>query len=243
MKRKPAPKFWPIHRKEHVWTTEPKPGPHPISRCFPLMLIVRDILGLAKTRKETKTIVSQGKIKVDGKVQLEELFPIGLMDVISIPEMKKAYRILPSKKGLILHPIGKTETLFKLCRIKNKKILKGGHIQLNLHDGRNIRVQVEDPRKPKEDIFQTLDVLKISVPGQEVTAHLKLAKDMHVIIIGGKNVGKLGKIVAIEKRPNQKRRALIGTVEDKNGNQFQTTLALILVVGDSKPLISLPEDD
>jgi small subunit ribosomal protein S4e len=207
------------------------------------MLIVRDILGLARTRRETKTIVSQGKIKVDGKVQLEELFPIGLMDVISIPEMKKAYRLLPSRRGLILHPIGKTETMFKLCRIKGKNILKGGRIQLNLHDGRNIRVQVEDPRKPKEDIFQTLDVLKISVPGQEVTAHLKLATDMHAIIIGGKNVGKFGKIVAIEKRPNQKRRALMGTVEDKNGNQFQTTLDLILVIGDTKPWISLPEGD
>ena len=243
MKRKPAPEFWPIHRKEFVWTTEPKPGPHPILHCLPLMLIVRDILGLAKTRRETKTIVSQGKIKVDGKVQLEELFPIGLMDVISIPEMRKAYRILPSKRGLILHPIGKTETLFKLCRIKDKNILKGGRTQLNLHDGRNIQVPVEDPKKPKEDIFQTLDVLKISVPSQEVTTHLKLAKNMHAIIIGGKNVGKFGKIVAIEKRPNQKRRALMGTIEDKNGNQFQTTLGLILVVGDSKPLISLPEDD
>lgn len=52
LKRKPAPKTWPIHRKEQVWTIKPRPGPHPISRCLPLTLVVRDILGFAKTRKE-----------------------------------------------------------------------------------------------------------------------------------------------------------------------------------------------
>ncbi|UCG45041.1 MAG: 30S ribosomal protein S4e [Candidatus Bathyarchaeota archaeon] len=243
MKRNPAPRFWPIHRKELVWTTEPKPGPHPIFRCLPLLLIIRDILGIAKTRKEAKTIISQGMINIDGKAQHEEHFPTGLMDVISIPEMKKTYRILPSRKGLILHPIGKNETAFKLCRIMGKNTLKGGYIQLNLHDGRNIQIQVEDPRKTKEDVFEALDVLKIHIPKQEIAGHLKMAKNMHAIIIGGKNVGKSGKIIAIEKRPNQKRQELLGTIEDKNGNQFQTTLALIMVVGDTKPWISLPGDN
>lgn len=243
MKRRPAPKFWPIHRKEFVWTIEPKPGPHRISHCLPLVLVVRDILRLAKTRKEAKTIISQGKIRVDGKVQLEEHFPIGLMDVISIPEMKKTYRILPSKKGLILHPIGKEEAPFKLCQIKDKNILKGGHLQLNLHDGRNIKVQVEDPQKPEEDVFQTLDVLKTDIPSQEIVAHLKLAEGMLAVIVGGKNVGKYGKIVAIEERPNQKRRDSLVTIEDKNNSHFQTTLSLIFVVGDTQPWISFPEDD
>jgi len=243
LKRKPAPKFWPIHRKEFVWVVRPKPGPHPTSRCMPLALIVRDILGFAKTRKEAKTIISQGKIKVNGKLQLEELFPTGLMDVISIPEMKKTYRILPSEKGLFLHSIGPEEALFKLCRIENKTVIKGGHMQLNLHDGRNIQVQVEDPQKPEKDVYQTLDVLKTSVPSQEITAHLKLGKDMHAIIVGGKNVGKYGKIVTVEKRPSQKRRGSLVTIEDENGNRFQTTLNFIFATGDTRPWISLPEDN
>ena len=242
LKRKPAPKFWPIHRKEFVWVVRPKPGPHPISRCMPLALIVRDILGFAKTRKEAKTIISQGKIKVNGKLQLEELFPTGLMDVISIPEMKKTYRILPSEKGLFLHSIGSEEALFKLCRIENKTVIKGGRMQLNLHDGRNIQVQVEDPQKPEKDVYQTLNVLKTSIPSQEITAHLKLGKDMHAIIVGGKNVGKYGKIVTVEKRPGQKRRGSLVTIEDENGNRFQTTLNFIFATGDTRPWISLPED-
>ena len=100
LKRKPAPKFWPIHRKEAVWTVKPKPGSHSLLSCIPLTLLIRDIFGFAKTRKEAKTIVSQGKIRVDGIVQREELFPIGLMDVVSIPDVEKVYRILPSRPGI-----------------------------------------------------------------------------------------------------------------------------------------------
>jgi small subunit ribosomal protein S4e len=243
LKRKPAPKFWPIHRKEAVWTVKPKPGPHPLSRCIPLALVVRDILKLAKTRKEAKTIISQGKIKVNGKVQREELFPIGLMDVIFISEIEKTYRILPSEKGLFLHSIGADEVEFKLCRIEDKTVVRGGHIQLNLHDGTSTLIRVENPKKPEEDVYQTLDTLKLSIPDQEAIGHMKLTVGASAIFIGGKNMGKYGKITAIEEKPNQKRRGLLVTVEDKNGNSFQTTLNFVFVIGDTKPSISLPEVD
>jgi small subunit ribosomal protein S4e len=242
LKRKPAPKFWPIHRKEAVFTVKPRPGPHPFSRCIPLVLIVRDILGAAKTRREAKKIISQGKIWVDGKVQKEERFPAGLMDVISIPEMEKAYRVLPSPKGLTLFPIEKKEEAsFKLCRIENKTTVKGGHVQLNLHDGRNVLIRVKDANHPEEDVFETLDTLKISLPDQEIVGHFKLAEGAPAIIIDGKNIGKFGKIVNIEKRPGQKRRKNLVTIEDGDGNQFQTTLDYVFVVGDKEPHISLTE--
>jgi len=242
LKRKPAPKFWPIHRKEAVFTVKPRPGPHPFSRCIPLILIVRDILRIAKTRKEAKKIISQGKIWVDGKVRKEERFPAGLMDVISIPEMDKAYRVLPSQKGLTLFPIERKEEVgFKLCRIENKTTLKDGHIQLNLHDGRNLLIRVKDANHPEEDVFETLDTLKVNLPDQEITGHFKLIKNAPALIIDGKNVGKFGRIAEIEMRPGQKRRKALVTIEDKNGNQFQTTLDYVFVIGDKQPHISLTE--
>lgn len=243
LKRKPAPKFWPIHRKEAIWTVKLKPGPHPLSRCIPLALVVRDILKFAKARKEAKTIISQGKIGVNGKVQREELFPIGLMDVISIPDSEKTYRVLPSEKGLILHPIGTNEAEFKLCRIENKTVVRSGHVQLNLHDGRSMLIRVGDPKKPEEDVYQALDTLKLSIPEQEFMAHMKLTVGAPAIIIEGKNVGKYGKITAIEEKPSQKRRDLLVTIEDKNGNRFQTTLNFIFVLGETEPSISLPKVD
>ena len=243
LKRKPAPKFWPIHRKEAVWTVKPKPGPHPLSRCIPLALVVRDVLKFAKTRKEAKTIISQGKIKVDGKVQREEFFPTGLMDVISILDSEKTYCVLPSEKGLVLHPIGTEEAEFKLCRIENKTVVRGGHVQLNLHDGGSMLIRVNDPKKPEEDVYQTLDTLKLSIPEQGFVAHMKLTVGAPAIIIGGKNVGKYGKITAIEEKPSRKRRDLLVTIEDKSGNLFQTTLNFIFVLGETESSISLPEVD
>jgi small subunit ribosomal protein S4e len=243
LKRKPAPKTWPIHRKEEIWTTKPKAGPHPISRCLPLVLIIRDILGFAKTRKEAGTIVSEGKIRVDGKIRRERRFPIGLMDVVSIPEIEKTYRILPSEKGLILHPIETKEVVFKICRIENKTTLKDGHVQLNLHDGTNIKVQVKDPLKPEEDIYKTLNSLKVSIPDLEILEYMKLDEGAPAIIVGGKNVGIHGKIVSIEEKHGQKRRNLLVTIEDKKRNRFQTTLDFVFVVGSKTPFISLPEAD
>jgi len=243
LKRKPAPKFWPIHRKEAIWTVKPKPGPHPLSLCIPLTLVVRDILKLAKTRKEAKTIISQGKMKVNGKIRREESFPIGLMDVISIPEIEKTYRILPSEKGLFLHSIGADEANFKLCRIEDKTVVRGGHIQLNLHDETNMLIRVGNPQKPEEDVYQTFDTLKLSIPDQKVIGHMKLTVGASAILVGGKNIGKYGKIIAIEEKPNQKRKDLLVTIEDKNGNRFQTTLNFVFVLGDTEPSISLPEVD
>jgi len=243
LKRKPAPKHWPIHRKEAVWTVKPKPGPHPISRCLPLTLIVRDILGFAKTRSEAKKIISQGKVLVDGKIRREERFPAGLMDVISIPEIKKNFRILPSPKGLVLHPISEDEATFKLCKIEDKTTVKDGHIQLNLHDGSNVLVKVADPKNPEEDSYKTMGTLKLSIPEREVLEYARLKEGASAIIIGGKNMGRHGKILEIEKAPGKKRRNLLVTLEGEKGNRFQTILNFVFVVGEKEPYISLPEVD
>jgi small subunit ribosomal protein S4e len=240
LKRKPAPRFWPIHRKEFVWVVKPSPGPHSLESCLPLAIILRDILGFAKTKKEAKTIVSQGKIYVDGNVRREDDFPTGLMDVISILDVDKHFRLLPSKKGLILHPINKDEAGFKLCRIENKAMVKNGHLQLNLHDGSNILVKVVDPKNP-QDVYETLDTLKISLPERQILQHIKLKENDFAIITGGKNIGKHGKIVEIESAKGKKRRNTLAVIEDEKGNRYQTILNFVFAIGEKQPLISLPE--
>jgi len=241
LKRKPAPKFWPIHRKEFIWTVKPEPGPHPIFNCMPLTLVIRDVLGLAKTQREVNAIISEEKIMVDGKVQRDSLFPAGLMDVISIPDVGRTYRVVPSEKGLTLHPIEKEEAGFKLCRIESKTVMRGGHIQLNLHDGRNVLIRVNDPKKPEEDVYRSMDTLKMSLPDQEIIGHTKLAEGASAMIIGGKNAGRYGKIVAMEERTAQKRGKQLVTIEDTHGKRFQTILDFVFVIGETEPWISLPE--
>ena len=241
LKRKPAPKFWPIHRKEYVWVVKPKPGPHSLEHSLPLTVVMRDVLDFAKTKKEAKTIISQGKVLVNGEVRKEEAFPIGLMDLMTIPDAEATYRVLPHEKGLVLHPVGKDEATFRLCRIENKKIVNNGHVQLNLHDGTNKLNKVADPKDPHEDVYQTLDVVKVAIPSGEIIGQMKLAKDATALIIGGQNRGIHGKIVDMEEVPGKKRRSLLATIEDARGRRFQTILDFVFVAGDGGQAISLPE--
>ena len=243
LKRENAPVFWPIHRKEFTWTVNPRPGPHPINSCIPLLIIVRDILCLAKTRNEAKKIISKGLIFVDGKIVRDEKFPAGLMDVISIPELKKNYRILPTKKGLILHAISEHEAKFKICRIENKLYLSEGKVEVNLHDGRNLLTSVENINSTKKDIFKTFVTLKINLPDQEILESMELNKGMLTLIIDGKNIGKYGTIKAIDVQPRKKRKNNLITIEDKDEKIYQTILKYAFVVGDNIPRISLPNEE
>jgi small subunit ribosomal protein S4e len=241
LKRKPAPRFWPIHRKEFTWAVRPTPGPHSSMKCMPLAIVLRDTLGFANTRKEAKTIVAQGRVLVDGKIRRNDDFPVGVMDVISIPDAGKAFCVLPYYKGLLLNEIDMEQSRFKLCRIEDKTTGKNGHVQLHLHDGSNVIVKVADPKNPQEDKYQTLDTLKISLPEKQILEHTKMKEKDFAAIIGGKNVGKFGKIVEIEKAEGRKRRSALVTVEDEKGNRYQTILEFVFAIGEAKPLISLPE--
>jgi small subunit ribosomal protein S4e len=242
LKRKPAPRFWPIHRKEDVWIVRPSSGPHSLEKCLPLSIVLRDILKVAETRKEAKKIITQGKVYVDGKVRIEDDFPVGLMDVISMPDLNKFYRVLPSHKGLFLNPISKEEASFKLFRIEDRTIAKNGSSQIALHDGTNMLVKAEDPDKP-EVVYETFATLKLGLPEKQVLDQLKTEKGNIAIITGGKNIGKHGKIVEIEKTVAKKRRNALVVVEDEKGDRYQTILDFVFSVGGAKSLISLSEAD
>ena len=235
-----APAFWPILKKEYHWVVKPSPGPHPLERSLPLLIIVREILGLAKTSREARKIIAEGHIKVDGRVRRNYKYPVGLMDVLEITKLDKWFRIIPYPvKFFKLHEISKDEAKYKLVRIENKTTVKGGHIQLNLHDGRNILIRVSDPTNPEEDVYETFDTLKITVPEQDIIGHYKFEEGAIAIVVDGRNVGRVGRIVGITKM--MKKRMNIVTLEDKNGNKFQTIQDYIFVIGKENPEISLPE--
>jgi len=235
-----APAFWPILRKEYTWTVKPSPGPHPIERAIPLLILVRDILGHAKTAREARRLIAEGHFKIDGRVRRNYKYPVGLMDVLEIVDTKETYRVVPVPvKVLGLVKISKEEAGFKLCRIEDKTTIKGGHIQLNLHDGRNYIVRVSDPTNPVEDTFNTLGVVKLAVPKQEILGYIPLKEGVLSIIIGGRNVGRVGRVIEIHR--GVRRFRSIVTLEDKNGNKFQTSLEYIFPIGMDRPLITLPK--
>jgi len=236
-----APEFWPILRKEYKWTVKPSPGPHPLERCLPLLILVRDIFKYAKTGKEARRLIGEGRFKVDGRVVRNYKFPVGLMDVIEITDVNEFYRILPTPiKVLWPHKIPKEEAGLKPCQIINKTTVKGGHIQLNLHDGRNVLVKVADPRNPVEDIYETLGTVLISLRENTIVNYIPLKEGVIAIVYGGRNVGRVGKIIEIIPSA-LKRRKYIVTLEDNAGRRFQTSLEYVFPIGIDKPVITLYE--
>ena len=237
LKRNPAPSFWPIHRKEYTWVVKPSAGPHSLENCLSLTLVLRDILGVAKTKKEAVMILSEGKVVVDGKVRRKADFPVGLMDVISLSDLNKFYRVLPSHKGLFLNSISKEEAKFKLCRVEDKTTVPNG-VQIALHDGSNLLVKVADPKNPKEVLYETFDILKLSLPDKQVVNVIKTKEGNLAVITGGKNIGKQGRIMEIEKTEAKKRRNALVVIEDEKGSRYQTILDFVFSVGEKQPLIS-----
>ncbi len=241
LKRKPAPAFWPIHRKDKPWVAKPSSGAHSLNESLPLTLVLRDILGVAQTRKEAILILTQGKVLVDGKIRKKDDFPVGLMDVVSMPEVGKYYRVMPSHKGLVLAPISKEESQVKLFRVEDKTTVRNG-VQLAFHDGSNMLFKVADPKNPIEVVYDTFDILKVTFPEKQVIQSVKTKEGNIAVITGGKNIGKIGKIVEIEKTEAKKRRNALVVVEDSAGTRYQTILDLVFSIGETEPLIKTLEE-
>jgi small subunit ribosomal protein S4e len=239
LKRLNTPAFLQIKRKHGKFFVKPTPGPHLMRLCLPLLHVVRDLLKIVDNHREAKKLIGLGYFKVDGRIIKDKGFPIGLMDVLSIEKMNKHYRILPdSHYGLILHEINEKESNFKLCRINNKTNIKGGHLQLNLHDGRNILIKINDPRSPKEDVYKRMDVLKISIPEQEIIKVLNFKENNLAIIMSGKNIGQVGKILNILKRFGPK----ASTVSiEHNGSHTETLYDYTFIIGEDQSEIDLPK--
>ncbi len=230
LKRLNAPRTLQLHRKEETWTVKSSPGPHPLEKSIPLSLIIRDYLNLADTLKETKRIIANGEILVDGIKRKSHKFPCGLMDVISIPKIKKDYRVLFNRRGkLTILPISSKDATWKLCRIENKTIVKGKQIQLNLHDGNNKIV--------KKDEYKTGDVLKLSFKDQKIDDTFKFEKGTISMIIGGSHIGEVANIDDIEIIYS----SIPNLIKMKGKTDFSTHQKYVFPIGKAKPIIELPE--
>lgn len=139
LKRLAAPRFAPVARKQFVWLAKPMPGTHAAQESIALLALVRDVLNLADNAREAKRIIRGGDLLIDGRVVKRERFPIGLMDVVSMPKMGKHYRVVvDDHERATLKEIPEKSASFKLCKIERKGNVKGNKIQVGLHDGRNL---------------------------------------------------------------------------------------------------------
>ena len=225
-KRISVPNSWQISKKSNKWVTTTRPGPHNKQQSIPLGVVLRDMLGVVDTRAEAKRILSEGSVLIDGIVRKDLRFPVGLLDVISIPLENGAYRVLLDRKGrLEVHKL-EDSNANKLCRINGKTIIKGGAVQLNLNDGTNLLGSNE--YKPKDSII-------LSLPDKEIVKHIKYQVGNLALIVGGRHTGEIGTI----KEINTVRSSRHNTVSISGDYDFETIEDFVVIIGKKEPEIKL----
>lgn len=158
---------------------------------------------------------------------------MGLMDVVEIVPTNEVYRMVPHPtKFLWPVPISQEEARYKLCRIENKTMVKGGQIQLNLHDGRNIQLPYEEGSK-----YDTLDSVLIDIAENKIVDYVKLELGSLGLIVDGKNVGYYGKITEIVQT-YRKRESTVKIITNE-GKEVRTIVDYLFAVGKEKPLITI----
>ena len=226
LKRLVAPRSWSIARKENVWTTRPMPGKHSLEGAIPISTILRDYLNICDTKREAKIIMNDGAVLVDQRIVREPKTAVGLMDVISLPKMKIHLRTVLDNHGRIQFVgVNATEAKWKLVRVENKVVVKGGKTQLNLHDGTNL---ISDKK------VKTGDVLQLSLPSMKIKKRLEFKEGAQALIIGGAHVGSIAKIKEIEITRSTKPNLVMY-------DDFQTIKPYSFIVGEKKAMVTLPE--
>ena len=228
MKRLAAPRTWPLKRKASVFVAKQTAGAHSLEESMAAVTVLRDMIGACDTAREAKRIIGNREMLVDGKPVKSPKQPVGFMDVVSVPKMGLAYRVLLTDKGkLALVPIEDDEAGWELCRIEDKTVVKGGKFQLNLSGGRNIVLD--------ENQYKCGDTLKIAFDGQQVLDHYPMAENATVFIRTGSQAGavKTLKSVEVVNGPAPNLALFTDGTETVTGNCF--------VIGASAPAIKLPE--
>lgn len=215
-----APKAWTILRKVNKWTLRPKSGAHPFERSLPLGTLLKQT-NHAKTTKETKYIINQKTVMVDGKMIKDIHTSCGFMDIISVKDSTPIRCTIDKKGRLSFIEIPQGEESKKICRITGKKTIRNGKIQYALLGGRTIL---------SKEKYNVGDSLVIEVPSQKVLEHYPLEKNHSAFLLGGAHIGNVVKINSIEGDK------ILCT---KNGENIETSKHIALIVGKDKPALRL----
>jgi len=231
LKRLNAPKSWMLDKLGGIFAPKPSSGPHKSRECLPLIILLRNRLKYALTKKEVQLILMQRLIKVDGKVRTDSNFPAGFMDVIDIAKTDEKFRLLYDTKGrFAIQKISADEAKFKLCKVRKLQLGTKGIPFLGTHDGRTIRYP--DP------VIKVNDTIKVNIETGKIVETIKFDVGNLVMITGGRNLGRVGVITSKEKHPGS---FDIVHIKDVVGNAFATRTSNVFVIGKgSKSLVSLP---
>lgn len=186
LKRLAVPITWNIRRKASKFVARPHGY---LESAMPVAVILKEMLELSSGRSETKKIVRDGKVRVDGKTVRDDKLPAGLMAVISIEGVGDFRMLLNARGCLFLRKTDSKEAGVKPCRLVSKTTVRKGRTQFGFHDGRTSLSEIKGS--------QIGDTVVFSIPDFKVRKHLKLEKGAGVYLTGGSNVGSTGVVESI----------------------------------------------
>jgi len=247
LKRLNAPNHWMLAKLGGIYAPRPSQGPHKLRECLPLVLILRNRLKYALTRRETIMIAMRRLVRVDGKVRADINYPTGFMDVIHIDKTNETFRLLYDVKGrFVLHKITDKEASYKLCRVQQLSTAKKATIGRNpfntgsraaipyvvTHDGRTIRYP--DP------LIKVNDTVKVDLATGKIVDFVKFEVGNICTVTRGANAGRVGLVTNVEKHDGSHS---IVHIKDRSDHQFATRLENVFILGkNTQPGISLPKD-
>jgi small subunit ribosomal protein S4e len=231
LKRIAAPKHWMLDKMGGAYTVRPSGGPHKLRECLPLVLLLRNRLKYALTRREVMYIARQRLVKVDGRIRIDPRYPTGFMDVVSLDKTGEHFRMLYDEKGrFTVHRITPEEAKFKLCRVTKLSMARGGVPYLVTADSRTIRYP--DPK------ICVNDSVKIDLATGRIVDFVRFEVGNLCMTTGGSNTGRVGTIARREKHPGSFE---IVHIKDAAGHAFSTRLTNVFVIGKTNnSLVSLP---
>jgi small subunit ribosomal protein S4e len=214
------------------WAPRPSTGPHKMRECLPLVILLRNRLKYALTRREVIAICAQRFVKVDGVVRTDTNYPAGFMDVVSIEKTNETFRLLYDTKGrFAVHRITPEEGKFKLLKIKRVAVGMKGIPYAVTHDGRTIRYP--DPN------IKAGDSVKFNLVTGKVEEHIKFDSGVLAMVTQGRNLGRVG---VIEHKERHLGSFDIVHLKDAAGHKFTTRATNVFVLGKTQPLVSLPRN-
>lgn len=189
LKRQAAPKNWPVRRKGTKYLVKPNFN---TKKGVPILIILRDILEIAQNRREVKKAIVAKHIIVNNKTSYDEKHNVLLFDKIRILPTKKNYSVeIMENRKLGLREVKESEANFKISKVKDKKILRKGKIQLNLSDGNNFISDID---------CNSNDSVIINFDKKTIEKCLPLKEKSNIFVFEGKHAGKRGKIEKIDKK-------------------------------------------
>lgn len=181
LKRQKATTKLPIPRKGTTYIARALSN---VDNSVPIVIAIRDMLKLSRTASEVKEMIKQKKLKINNRIVKDYRESISLFNIL---EADKHYTLslLPTGKFIfnhIQHPDS------RLLKVKDKRLLKKGAIQISFHDGTCIL---------SKDKISVGDSVYLDFSGK-IKKHVPLEKGKEVFITKGKYIGKKGKIIEVK---------------------------------------------